>query len=179
MSWLSSFLHPGRGYDKAQEQLNNYYQQGKQYQQPFLDNLSNPGALRDQWEKGYVESDAAKNAENSAMQHGLNSASSMGLMGSNTALNALQSGTSQIAAEDKKSYLDDLMQKYMAAAGIANNMSSNANTMGQNSAQSAYGSQNAGGNMFANILGMGVGGFGSAVGNAVTNKGWNPFGGNK
>jgi hypothetical protein len=136
MSWLSSFLHPERGYNNAIDVIKQFYNEGKGYQQPYNQNginqgrvqtglineLTNPQALRDKWEKGYTESEAGKNMENLATQHGINAASSMGLGGSNTALNAIQSGTSQIAAQDKQNYLNDLMEKYKTGAGLSENM---------------------------------------------------------
>jgi hypothetical protein len=154
--------------------------------------------LQDKWASGYKESEAAKNAQMMAQEHGLGAASSMGLMGSSPALQAIQAGTSQIGAEDRKSYLDDLMQKYLAGAGLAQNiygtganaansmsgnamnMGQNAMNMGQNSAQMAYGQQNAGGNMFGNLLGAGIGLAGSALGGPIGGalaKRWNLSGG--
>ena len=35
MSMFSDFLHPDRGYQKGQEQLDKYYQQGQGYLQPY------------------------------------------------------------------------------------------------------------------------------------------------
>lgn len=190
MSWLSKFLHPEKGYEKAQNELDKYYQQGQGYLDPYNqfgigahENLSeimkallNPAQLQDEWIKGYTESGAAKNAEDMAMQHGLDAASNLGLNGSNTALNAILAGTSQIGLEDRQHYLDDLMQKYLAGAGIAGNifgtganaasqMGQNATNMGQNSAQLAYGKENAKGNLFGNLLGAGS----SLVGGALSN----------
>lgn len=199
MSWLSSFLHPGKGYDKAQKQLDKYYEQGQGYLQPYsqfgqnaygdysnaMKALLNPEQLQNQWIQNYETSPAAQNAMNMAKEHGLDAASSMGLMGSNTALNALQGGTTQIGLEDRQNYLDNLMQKYLAGAGIAGNifgqgagaagqMGQNSMNMGQNSAQMAFGKQNAGGNMLGNIIGGGVGLLGSYMGNR--NPGWSTTG---
>lgn len=182
MGWLDSFLHPEKGYEKGQEQLDKYYQQGQGYLSPYnqfgqsaygnysdaMKKLLDPAALQSEWIKSYSESPAAKNAEDIAQQHGLNAASSLGLMGSNSALNAIQSGTSQIGLNDRQNYLNDLMQKYMAGAGIAGNifntgagaagsMANNAMTMGGNSAQMAFGKQNAPGDLFGKLLGMGIG----------------------
>ncbi len=198
MSWLSSFLHPGRGYKAGQEQLDKYYNQAQGYQQPYnqagqgqagnlqnaINALMDPQALQDKWSKGYQTSEAAKNSMGMAQEHGLDAASSMGLMGSQPALGAIQAGTSAIGAEDKQKYLDDLMQKYMQGAGLSQGMyntgagaagqqGQNAMNQGQNSAQMAYGQQNAGGNTFGNIAGA-IGGF---AGNAIGNKmGWLPKG---
>lgn len=201
MSWLSSFLNPGRGYDSAQEQLNNYYGQSQGYLNPYnnqgqeqygnlnqiIQKLMNPSALLDEWSNNYNESDLTKQTQDMAQQHGLDAASSMGLMGSNTALNATQAGTTQIGLDAKQKYLDDMMQKYMNAAGLsqgiygqganaAGQMSNNANTMGQNSAQMAFGKQNAGGSLLGGLLGAGIGGLSGGIGNAIGNR-WNLTGG--
>ncbi len=202
MSWLSSFLHPERGYQAGQEQLNKYYDQGQGYQQPYntagqgqagnlqsyIQSLMDPQALQDKWSQGYQTSDAAKNSMAAAQEHGLDAASSMGLMGSSPALGAIQAGTSQIGAEDKQKYLDDLMQKYMAGAGIsqgmygtgagaAGQMNQNAQNMGQNSAQMQFGRQNAPGSLFGNLLGAGAGFAGSMFGGNRGGGGWNLLGG--
>lgn len=205
MSWLSSFLHPGKGYEKGQEQLDKYYnqaqgalnpynQQGQQQYgnlQSYIDSLMHPEKLQDEWAKGYTESESAKNAERMAQEHGLDAASSMGLMGSNTALQATQAGTTQIGLDDRQNYLDNLMQKYLAGAGLsqgiynqganaASGMSNNAMNMGQNSAEMAYGKQNAGGNMLSGLIGAGIGAAGSALGGPMGGalaKRWNLSGG--
>lgn len=189
MSWFSSFMHPGRGYKGAQEELTKGYNQGQGYLDPYnqqgqdqyknlndmINKLKDPAALRDEWEKSYTTSDAAKNAQGAATQQGLDAASSMGLMGSSPALSAIQAGTSAIGAEDKQNYLKDLMDKYTQATGLASGvygtgagaagqMSQNANTYGQNSAQTKFGQKNAGGSQFGNLFGQGVGLFGSYLG---------------
>lgn len=206
MSWLSSFLNPGKGYEKSQHQLDKYYDQAQQFHQPFIDNaqsayggisdamknLLDPQALQDKWSSGYKESDYAKQLEAAAQQHGLEAASSMGLMGSSPAISAIQSGTSGISAQDRQNYMNDLMQKYLAGAGIGQNIygvgansasqaSQNAMNMGQNSAQMAFNRQNAGGNLFGNLLGAGIGAFGGPIGQAAgagfaQNMGWSPQG---
>tara|TARA_R110000868_G_scaffold335547_1_gene596441 strand:+ start:24856 stop:25482 length:627 start_codon:yes stop_codon:yes gene_type:complete len=190
MSWLSSFLHPDRGYKAGQEQLDKYYNQAQQQYQPFINqgqnaygglneamqNLLDPQALQDKWASGYKESDAAKQMEGMAQEHGLNAASSMGLMGSSPALQAIQAGTSQIGAQDRQSYLDNLMQKYLAGTGIAQSVygtganaagqaGQNAMNMGQNSAQMAFGQQNAPGDMFSKLL-QGAASFATPIGQA-------------
>jgi hypothetical protein len=199
-------------YKKAQEQLDKYYaqareayNQGQGYLQPYnqygqnaygnysgaMNKLLDPAALEGEWIKSYSESPSAKNAQAMAQEHGLDAASSLGLMGSNTALNAIQSGTTQIGLDDRQNYLNDLMQKYMAGTGIAgnifgtganaaNNMSSNAMNfakmgmdMGQNSAQMAFGQQAAPGSMMQNMMGAAPGFASMLKENA---KGWS-FGG--
>lgn len=201
MSWLTSFLHPGRGYKAGQEQLDKYYNEAQNAISPYnmqgqdqygnlnsyIQNFMDPETLQSKWASDYAESPAAIQAEKMAQQHGLDAANSMGLMGSNTALNAIQSGTSQIGMQDRQKYLDDLMQKYLAGAqlaqgiygtgaGAANTMSQNAMNMGQNSADMAYGQQNAGGNMFAGLLGQGIGAVGGPIGSALATR-WNLSGG--
>jgi hypothetical protein len=179
MSWLSSFLHPERGYDAAQGQLDKYYNQGQGYLQPYnqngqetygkysgaMDKLLNPTALQDEWTKSYQESEAAKQAEAQASQSGLNAAQQMGLGGSTPALQAIQGGTAGIVAKDRQQYLDDLMKKYMTGIGIgsdiyntgagaANTQSQNAGRMGENSAGVQFGKTNAPGETFGKGVGM-------------------------
>ena len=127
MGWWDSLFHPEKGYQKGQEQLDKYYQQAMQQLQPYntngqqqygnlneyINNLMHPEKLQDEWVKNYKESEAAKNAENTAQEHGLSAASSLGLNGSTPALQAIQQGTSGIAAADRQNYLNDLMQKYL------------------------------------------------------------------
>lgn len=202
MGWLSSFLHPDKGYKKGQEQLDKYYNQGQGYLKPYnqfgqdaygplsgaMQSLLDPTKLEGNWVNSYNESPSALNTERMAQEHGLNAASGLGLMGSNTALNAIQGGTAQIGLDDRQNYLNDLMQKYLAGAGIAGNifntgantassMSGNAMNMGQNSAQMAYGKQNAPGDLFGKLLGAGVGMYtGRNRNNADGSGGWS-FGG--
>ncbi len=204
MGMLDSFLHPEEGYKKGQEQLNKYYNQGQGYLQPYnqfgqdahgnlseaMKRLLDPQGLQNEWEKGYTESDSAKNAQRMAQEHGLDAASGLGLMGSNTALNAIQGGTTQIGLDEKQNYLNNLMQKYLAGAGIAGNifntganagntLSGNAMNMGGNSAQMAFGQQNAPGDLFGKLLGTGVGiatGGAGSVGGGASGGGWS-FGG--
>ena len=221
MSWLDSFLHPEKGYEKGQEQLDkyfdqskNYYNQGQGYLQPYnqfgqdaygnysgaMKRLLDPASLQNEWAKGYTESDSAKNTAKMAQENGLDAASGLGLMGSNTALHAIQGGTTNIGLNDRQNYLDNLMQKYLAGAGIAgnifntgassaNSMSGNAmnfgrNTMdmGNNSAQMAYGQQNSPGDLFGKLIGTGIGymsgrtGGGSNGATSGASGGWS-FGG--
>lgn len=219
MSWLDpfdiggkfdSFMHPEKGYKKGQEQLDKYYQQGQGYLQPYnqfgqdaygnysdaMKKLLDPAALQNEWAKGYTESDAAKNTAMMAKENGLDAASSLGLNGSNTALNAIQGGTTNIGLQDRQNYMNDLMQKYLAGAGIAGNIfntgagaagsqSNNAMNMGGNSAQMAFGQQNAPGDLFGKLLGTGIGiatggagggAAGAAAGAGAGRGGWS-FGG--
>ncbi len=149
-----------------------------------MNKLLDPAALQAEWMKNYTESPTAKYTEGLAQEHGLDAASGLGLMGSNTALSAIQGGTTQIGLDDQQRYLDNLMQKYLAGTNIAgnifntganaaNNMSQNAMNMGQNSAQMAYGQQAAPNSMMMNMMGSAPGFASSIKENA---KGWS-FGG--
>jgi len=205
MSWFSSFLHPEKGYEKGQAELDKFYQEALNKLAPynqnglnqyanlneFIQNLMNPENLQKKWIEGYSESPAAKNAEAIAQEHGLNAASSLGLNGSNSALQAIQQGTTQIGLNDRQNYLNDMMQKYLVGAGLAkdiygtgantaNTLSNNAMNMGQNSANLAYGKENAGGSIFEKLLGGGIGLLGSALSGPIGGslaKRWNLSGG--
>jgi len=201
MSWLSSFLNPGKGYEKGQEQYDKYYNQAQGNLDPYsqhgkeqygnmsdiIKNLMDPTALNKKWTESYTTSPQAIQAQNMAQEQGANAASAMGLMGSNTALAATQAGTTQLGLNDRQNYLNDMMDKYKNAAGLsqgiyntgagaAGGMASNAMNMGQNSAEMAYGKQNAGGNMLAGLIGQGIGAFGGPVAGALTKR-WNLSGG--
>ncbi len=179
MSWLSSFLHPSRGYTNAQAELEKYYNKGQgrlepyndfgkgqiTNQQTYIDSLMHPEKITDEWNKNYHESEAAKQAERMAQEHGVNAASSLGLGGSNTALNAIQAGTSQIGEQDRQKYLDDLWEKYKTGAnlsshgvdvgsGAATTQSHNDENMGENSARNKFGETNAQGGLFGQGAGM-------------------------
>lgn len=182
------FGDPGEGYSKGQEQLDKYYKESQNYLDPYnqfgkdaygnysgaMKKLLDPAALEAEWTKGYSESPSAKNAEAMAQEHGLNAASALGLMGSNTALDAIQGGTTNIGLNDRANYLNHLMEKYLAGAGIAGNifntganvanqMSNNAMNMGNNSAQMAFGKQNASGDLMSSLLGAGIGAAGTVL----------------
>lgn len=184
MSALSSLLHPGRAYRSAANELNNYYGQSQNFLSPYqqqgqsayepmqnaMQSLLNPADLHNQWAQGYEISPYAQQMQSMAQQNGLNAASSMGLMGSTPALQAIQAGTSQIANRDRENYLNDLMQKYMTGASLAQGLygsgqqaamqgSQNALGHGQNMAEMLYGGKQAGANMLGNVLGT-VSGFG-------------------
>lgn len=171
MSWLSSFLHPGKGYEKGQEQLdkywnqsNDFYNKAQGFQQPYnqmgmdaygdysdaMKKLLDPAALQDEWIKNYSQSESSKNAQGMAQEHGLDAASGLGLMGSSPALNAIQAGTTQIGLDDRQNYLDNLMQKYIAGTGIAGNIfgtgANAAGQMGNNAMQMGNNAMNMGQN---------------------------------
>ena len=206
MSMFSSFMHPERGYQKANEQLGQRYEEGKNFTQPYnaagqatspylfelMKYLMHPEDLQNNWAKGYNESESAKGLEEMAKQHGLNAASALGLNGSTPALNAIQAGTTSIVANDRQNYMNDLFKKlglgtsigqniYGVGANTANNMAQNANNVGQNEANMAYGEENAQGNLLTNILGslggIAGGALSGPLGGALVNKlGWTTTG---
>lgn len=188
MSWLSQFLHPEKGYQDAQKELEKYFQQAQQFQQPYLQQgqeaygqlggamnaLLNPEELYKRFSSSYEQSPETTAIQNMATEQGLNAASSLGLMGSSPALQAIQGGTSQIGLDARRQYLDDLMQKYLSGVGIAQGiygtganaagqLGQNAMNMGQNAAQLKYGESSAQGNLFGNLLGTGAGFIGGAL----------------
>lgn len=178
MSWISNLFNSGAGYKAAQNQLNNYYDQGKSALNPYINAGSNainpltdaasalldPGKLRQSWLDQYKLSPEAKQNQQDATNYGLESASSMGLMGSSPALQAIQGENARIGMQDQNNYLSDLMNKYMQGVGIDQNLYSGgeqaagqlanlSQNMGTNSANMAYG-QTAGPNsMLSSLLG--------------------------
>lgn len=192
MGWWDSFIHPEKAYQAGQGELDKYYNMGQQYNAPYnqigqnsagdlssiMKSLLNPGELEDKWSSGYHESEAAKNSEALAKEHGLDAASSMGLMGSTPALQAIQAGTSGIVADDRQNYMNDLMQKLLSGIGIGTNffntgansatsMANNATNMGNSSAGLKYGEKSAPGNAMGGLLGLGAGLAGSALGGPI------------
>jgi hypothetical protein len=196
MSWLSSFLHPGRAYEKSGQESERYYNQGQKYLQPYNqygqeagENLSNamqrllhPQGLYDEFMQGYEQSPYAIDMQERANQHGMNAANSMGLMGSTPALQAIQSGATAIGNQDRENYFQRLMDMYFKGAGIGQNiygtgaqvgaqMGQNAINQGNNAAESVYNQNAAGGNMFGNIAGTAAGmAMGGPIGGALANK---------
>jgi hypothetical protein len=198
---FSSFMQPEKGYKKGQEQLDKYYNQSQGYYQPYVNqgqeaygdlnnamqSLLNPTELYDQWMNSYQTSDAAKFAQERAMDQGLNAASAMGVLGSTPAMKSIQAGTNQIGSEDQLNYIKQLMNMYLPGAELAqgiygtgaqagNAMGQNAMQMGQNSAQMAFGKQNAPGQMFNDLLKTGAYAYGNRNGNGGVNP-WSSVGG--
>lgn len=198
-SWLSSFLNPDQGYRDAAREVNRGWQDASGYMQPFqtagtgeiprlqgaAGALMDPATLENQWASGYQESPYAQDAMRRSSESGLDAASSMGLMGSSPALESIQRNASSIMNADRQTYLQNLMQKYLAGVqvsqGLFNTGSNTANTMaqsrlnvGDNLGQLKYGEQSAPGALLGRILGMGVGAGATAlsgpIGGALANK---------
>lgn len=192
MSFFSDLFHPGRAYDKASNKLDQYYAKANEFNQPYvnrgneaggdlmsmLQKLMNPGALQNEWSKGYEESPYAKQLEGHAQNAGLDAASSMGLGGSSAALSNIETDKSNIMNQDRQQYMKDLMEKFMQSIGIgkdiygqganaANTQSQNAMNQGANQSQLKYNSEAAGPNMFSGILSGLTGLAGSALGGPI------------
>lgn len=182
LNMLDSFLNPQKGYEKAGEQAEKYYQEGQNYLRPYQQHgleqygdlnkarqsLMNPEELYSKWASGYLKSPYAKRLEEMNLQQGQEAASSMGLMGSSGALQNIQQGAGDIVARDRENYLKDIMDKYMKGIGLGESlygtganaggaMAGNAMTQGTNMAGLAYGQQNAPGALFGKLVGGGVG----------------------
>ena len=186
---ISSMLNPDRAYRRAGQESERAFGQAQQYLQPYeqqgqaayqplntaMQNLLNPGQLENDWRSQYQMSPYAQMQQEMAQNQGLEAASSMGLMGSSPALQAIQAGTNQISAQDQERFLDRMMQKYMSGAQLAQglygqgaNFASQlgANTMaqGQNRAGAAYGQLASPGSMMGNLIGLGAVMYGAKMG---------------
>jgi len=178
---LDSFLNPQKGYEKAGQEMQQYYRDAQGNIMPFTqggiaqlprlnqqaNRLNDPAKLQGQWAKSYEMSPQAQQLQQQARETGMNEASSMGLMGSSSALQNVQNTASNIMSADKQKYLDDLMNKYLASIGIGQNLygvgaqtggqqSQNAMNMGQNMAGLKYGKTNAPGELLSKLLGGGA-----------------------
>lgn len=194
-------LDPAKGYQAAMGPMQEYYNQAQGYMMPYMqqgqqayqpmsnamNRLLNPQDLQNEWIQGYQTSPYANALANEAQQSGLSAASSMGLLGSSPALQALQAGTSRIVAQDRDNYLNNLMQKYMTGAQMAQGLygqgSQMASMLGQNAmnqgqmlGQMAYGKQASRSNMLGGLLGAGAGALmggpmGALAGSAIGQQG--------
>ncbi len=186
---MDSFLHPERGYEQGQDALQKGWQEASGYMRPYqqagvnqignLEGATNalldPAALEAKWASGYQESPYAKDEISRSQGMGLDAASAMGLGGSSAALENIQRSGSSIMNADRRNYLQDLMQKYLAGvqssqnifgtgAGVGTSMGEGAMRTGEGMAQMRYGAANAPGELFGNLFGTGV----SAAGTAMT-----------
>jgi hypothetical protein len=192
MSFLDYFTDPGRPYEKAGDQMKQYWKQAQQYQQPFWqggvdqlpwlnnarDKLFDPGALQAEWAKGYEMSPYAKDLMDRSLSAGRDEASSMGLQGSSAALENAQRTAGSITSQDRQQYMNDLMQKFMASIGIGQNiygigaqtganLGQQAMGMGRDMAGLAYGQAAAPGNLWGNIIGGAAPIVGSMIGGPI------------
>ncbi len=179
VAFPSQIFDPGKPYRQAGSEITKGYNQGQAYLDPYnqagmgqigkltgaQDRLMDPAALQAEWAKGYQTSPYAQQLQEQAKSSGMDAASSQGLLGSSTATNAIQQGSSNIMNADRQNYMNDLMQKYMQGVGIgqdifhqggsaANQMSQNANAYGQNMAGMRFGEANAPMNQIMNMIKM-------------------------
>lgn len=180
MGWLDPFnvFDPGKawraggkeikkGYNEAQGYLNPYNQAGRGQIDKLTgaqDRLMN-GSLQNEWANNYQTSPWAKQLQDQANASGLESAGSQGLLGSSSAINAAQQGSSNIMNADRQNYMQDMMQKYMAGLGIGTNMfntgagaagtmSGNAMDYGKQMGSMQFGKTNAPMDMLMNMFKM-------------------------
>ncbi len=180
MGWFDQFkglVDPGSAYRHAGKEIKNGYNQGQGYLDPYnqagrgqidrltgaQDKLMNPGALQDEWAKNYQMSPYAQQMQEQAKAGGMDAASSQGLLGSSTAINAIQQGSSNIMNADRQQYMNDLMEKYKTGLGIgqdmfhqggsaAGQMSGNAMDFGKQMGSMEFGKGNAMMNQMMNAL---------------------------
>lgn len=175
---LNSFLHPEDAYKEAEQAENQGWSEAQNYQKPFWqagvdqtgkltgaeNALLDPAALENQWASQYQLSPYAKQELEQNKEQGLDAASSMGLMGSSAALKNIQQGAGDITNADRQNFLNDLMQKYMTAIGIGQNifntganvgtnLGSGAMQHGENEAGLKYGETAAPGALFGKMMG--------------------------
>jgi len=179
---LGSFLHPEDAYKHAQKAAQHGYNEAQGYQQPYYQHgldqydrlnsaenkLLDPAALQSEWSKGYETSPYAQQLLGMNQQQGLDSASSMGLMGSSAAMGNIQQGAGNIVQKDRQQYLDDLMKKYMGGIGLGEDMyntgaqaggsmADRAMNQGINMGNLKYGEYAAPGKLFENLFRTGAG----------------------
>lgn len=194
---VSSFLHPEKGYDEAEKEFRKFWDEAKGQMQPFIDHgkdqygtlsgaendLLHPETLLNKWMNNYKTSEYANKSMANAKEGGLNAASSMGLLGSSSALGNIQNSASEIMNKDRSEYLKDLMEKYMGGvkvgqdiyntgADTAKHFGTLAHGFGQDIGGARGNAVNAPGNTLGNILSMitnalGKGAAGGAAGIAA------------
>jgi hypothetical protein len=192
---IHSFLNPQEGYQRAQRESQAGWNEAKGYQMPFLQHgeeqyaplneargaLMNPAELENQWASGYETSPYAKQLLAQNQASGLDAASSMGLLGSSAALGNIQQGAGNIVQQDRQQYLNDLMQKYMQAIGLGENLYGTGAAAGANLGRQAqeqgttmanlgFGEKNSPGNLLENLIKTGVLGAATYYGGAKFNK---------
>ncbi len=176
---LDSMFHPEKGYDAASQQFQKMWEEAQKYQQPYQEAgvnqlpsltgaesaLLDPVALQNQWSSTYTMSPYAQQSMMNAKNAGLDTASSMGLMGSSAALNNVQNSASNIMNQDRQQYMNDLMQKYMTGIGLGKDIygigASTAGALGQEAmgageelGKAAYGSKTAQGESLKQMMSL-------------------------
>lgn len=198
----SKLLNPSKGYKKGQGQLDKYFNQSQQYLQPYNQNahaaygnlnqsiqkLLNPSQLHDEFLSNYNQSEASQMAQARAMEQGNRAAASTGVLGSTPHLQALQAGANEIGAQDQQNYIQQMIQQYMAGVGHLENIygvganagvaqANNAMNMGGESANLAFGRNNANNKLFGDLFSTGIGAYGNYKGMDALGKNWSTMGG--
>lgn len=183
------FGHSGRPYDKAMEEYQKWANKGQDVQNPYL-NAGN-GAIGNyqEWLNGqkdpsgfinnlmgqYQESPYAHYMQQQSMRAGQNSASASGLSGSTPLMNQLQQNAGNISSQDMNQWLQNVLgvntqygqgQNNLMQGGqnAANNLTNMYNQMGQRMGEASYGKEAGKNQDFWNMLGGGLGMFGSMFG---------------
>jgi len=182
MGWFDSFFHPERAYKKAEEPVNQAYNEAKGYQDPYFQQgqaqyqrlndatgaLLNPVELENRWAQSYEQSPYAQQLLRQNQEAGQEAASAMGLGGSSAALGNIQTGAGNIVSQDREKFMKDLMEKYLAGIGLGQNIYGQGAAAGTNLSNLAtghgtalagleYGRQAAPGQLFGRLLGAGAG----------------------
>lgn len=187
---LDSFLHPDKAYQKGMDEYRRQYEQARQQSQGYIDpyhqqgqeqfygnlrpgiaNLLNPESLMNRFTSGYETSPYAQQMLGLNKEHGLDAASSMGLMGSSAALGNIQQGAGNIVNQDRENYIKSMMDNYLKGLGLsenvynqganmsgnyASNLLNQGHQYGQGMANMAFGEQRAPGNLFGQFLRAGA-----------------------
>jgi hypothetical protein len=179
------FGDSGKPYDKAMEQYQNYFNQGKQTQQPFYDagtqgikgyqdwlnQQKNPTEFINKMMGDYQESPYAHQLQQQAMNAGNNAASASGMMGSSALMQQQQQNAGTIANQDMNQWLQNVLgintqygqgQNNLMNTGqtSANALTDMMNNMGKNMGEQSYNKEAAKQNNFWNT----AGGVGSMIG---------------
>ncbi len=188
-----SFFNPDKPYAGAEDQMRKYWQQAMGFMTPYNeagknqigrltgaeDALFDPAKLQSQWASGYETSPQALDLMRRSKELGNQEASSMGLSGSSSALENIQRTGSSIVSQDRQQYMNDLMQKYLSAIGIGQNMFNTGAGMGANLGQGAlntgrdmsgleYGRLAAPGERMGQLIGAGAAMYGGGAGGGAT-----------
>ena len=156
---LTKLLNPGKGYKKAEQAMQPYYNQSQQYLSPYhqqgqqaygqlngaMQQLLNPEQLYDRFANSYQTSDATRRAQERAQQSSLDAANAMGLGGATTTARALTAENQAIESNALQDYIKMLTGQYLEGAhlaqgiygqgaGAAGQLGQNAMNQGQNMA---------------------------------------------
>ena len=186
---VNSFLNPQRGYEAAMGPVNKGWKEARGYQEPYNnagqsqigrltgaeDRLLDPMGLENEWSQGYETSPYARDMLERNKTSGLDAASAMGLGGSSAALNNIQQGAGQIHNADRQQFMQNLMQKFLAAIGIGQNMfgvgattaanlGKGATEHGQDIGMLNYNATNAPGDLLKSLIQAGIKAYGASQG---------------